>query len=152
MALCFQECLESGYIDCHVVVFSVLDQNSFQHAGYRLCWVCSKGMALCFQECLESGYIDCHVVVFSVLDRNSFRRAEMHLKDLKAKRSKINDPVVILVANKQDIVRNRQVYEHGKAETFYASFLGRARRSRDGLMSHVRVILVVPPHHQHPTG
>ena len=57
-------------------------------------------------------------MVFSVVDRNSFRHAEAHLKDLKSKRSKINDPVVILVANKQDIVRNRQVSEHGESQFF----------------------------------
>jgi len=54
--------------------------------------------------------VDAHLVVYSVTDRVSFVFAQSCLQDLRpAKRHN----VVILVANKQDLVRNRVVSEEG---------------------------------------
>jgi len=54
--------------------------------------------------------VDAHVVVYSVTDRVSFVFAQSCLQDLRpAKRHN----VVILVANKQDLVRNRVISEEG---------------------------------------
>ena len=58
--------------------------------------------------------IDAHVIVYSVADRPSFRFAQERLKEVKATRNvMIAEPATILVANKQDIVRNRVISEHG---------------------------------------
>ncbi len=65
---------------------------------------------------LEQSIIDAHVIVYSVLDELSFEFARDKLKEVKAQRNAMMpDPVIILVANKQDVVRNRQISEHGKA-------------------------------------
>jgi len=54
-----------------------------------------------------------HLVVYSVTDRASFIFAQSCLQDLRpAKRHN----VVILVANKQDIVRNRVISEEGQQQ------------------------------------
>ena len=54
--------------------------------------------------------VDAHLVVYSVTDRPSFLFAQSCLQDLRpAKRHN----VVILVANKQDLVRNRVIAEEG---------------------------------------
>ena len=54
--------------------------------------------------------VDAHLVVYSVTDRASFVFAQSCLQDLRpAKRH----GVVILVANKQDLVRNRVISEEG---------------------------------------
>ena len=67
------------------------------------------------QVALDQSLIDCHVIVYSVVDRPSFNYAEGRLKEVKSQKNKLlPDPIIILVANKQDIVRNRQVPEHGK--------------------------------------
>ena len=55
--------------------------------------------------------VDANLVVYSVTDRLSFQYAQSCLQELRpAKRHN----VVILVANKQDIVRNRIISEEGK--------------------------------------
>ena len=54
--------------------------------------------------------VDANLVVYSVTDRASFQYAQSCLQELRpAKRHN----VVILVANKQDIVRNRLISEQG---------------------------------------
>ena len=53
---------------------------------------------------------DAHLVVYSVTDKNSYLHAQACLQDLRpAKRHN----AVILVANKQDLVRNRVIQEEG---------------------------------------
>ena len=55
--------------------------------------------------------MDANLVVYSVTERSSFAYAQSCLQELRpAKRHN----VVILVANKQDIVRNRCVSEDGQ--------------------------------------
>jgi len=61
--------------------------------------------------------VDAYVVVYSVTDRSSFVYAQSCLADLKRRR-KTQSPVfrpsaVVLVSNKQDLVRNRVVSESG---------------------------------------
>ena len=54
--------------------------------------------------------VDANLVIYSVTDRPSFQYAQSCLQELRpAKRHN----VVILVANKQDIVRNRVISEEG---------------------------------------
>ncbi len=66
------------------------------------------------QVALEQSVIDAHVIVYSVLDEPSFQLAQDKLKEVKAQRNAMTpDPVIILVANKQDVVRGRQISEHG---------------------------------------
>ena len=56
--------------------------------------------------------MDAYVVVFSILDRATFERALEILYELR--RDPDKHPAVILVANKSDVVRSRQVSEEGK--------------------------------------
>ena len=54
--------------------------------------------------------VDAYLVVYSVTDKGSFSYAQTCLQDLRpAKRHN----VVILVGNKQDLVRNRIISEEG---------------------------------------
>jgi len=58
--------------------------------------------------------VEANLVVYSVTDRASFQYAQSCLQELRpAKRHN----VVILVANKQDIVRNRVISEQGEYNT-----------------------------------
>jgi len=65
--------------------------------------------------------VDAHVVVYSVTDRSSFVYAQTCLADLKRRRKTLPLPfrssAVVLVANKQDLVRNRVVSESGSLRT-----------------------------------
>ena len=54
--------------------------------------------------------VDAHLVVYSVTDRSSFIFAQSCLQDLRPTK---RHNVVILVANKQDLVRNRVISEEG---------------------------------------
>ena len=56
--------------------------------------------------------MDAYVVVYSILDRTTFERALETLYELRGDPDK--RPAVILVANKSDVVRSRQVSEEGK--------------------------------------
>ena len=65
--------------------------------------------------------VDAYVVVYSVTDRSSFVYAQTCLADLKRRRKTLSpssaSPIssaVVLVANKQDLVRNRAVSESGQ--------------------------------------
>ena len=58
--------------------------------------------------------VEANLVVYSVTDRASFQYAQSCLQELRpAKRHN----VVILVANKQDIVRNRVISEQGQCSS-----------------------------------
>jgi len=61
--------------------------------------------------------VDAYVVVYSVTDRSSFVYAQSCLADLKRRRKTLPPPfrpsAVVLVSNKQDLVRNRVVSESG---------------------------------------
>ena len=62
--------------------------------------------------------VEANIVVYSVTDRASFQYAQSCLQELRpAKRHN----VVILVANKQDIVRNRVISEQGQSASLYLS-------------------------------
>ena len=69
---------------------------------------------------LDSGgdVVDAYVVVYSVTDRSSFVYAQTCLADLKRRRKTLppafRSSAVVLVSNKQDLVRNRVVSESGK--------------------------------------
>ena len=56
--------------------------------------------------------MDAYIVVYSILDRATFERALEILYELR--RDPDKHPAVILVANKSDVVRSRQVSEEGK--------------------------------------
>jgi len=62
--------------------------------------------------------VDAYLVVYSVTDRSSFSYAQTCLADLKRRRKTLAPPItssgVVLVANKQDLVRNRVVSESGQ--------------------------------------
>ena len=64
------------------------------------------------------GEVDAYLVVYSVTDRSSFVYAQTCLADLKRRRKTLPPPLtssaVVLVANKQDLVRNRVVSESGR--------------------------------------
>jgi len=63
--------------------------------------------------------VDAYLIVYSVTDRASFTFANSCLEAISRHSftSPVDiQPVVILVANKQDLVRNRLVLEHGKYE------------------------------------
>ena len=61
--------------------------------------------------------VEANLVVYSVTDRASFQYAQSCLQELRpAKRHN----VVILVANKQDIVRNRVISEQGQCTSVTA--------------------------------
>ena len=68
---------------------------------------------LLFQEAKQMENVDAYVVVFSVTDRNSFAYAHACLQDLTKKGAPSRKKVMIVVANKQDIMRNRVVSEQG---------------------------------------
>ena len=65
-----------------------------------------------FQNAANQENIDAHVIVFSVTDKSSFRYSEARLREVRVQDGGI-DVVVILVANKEDLVRNRMVNENG---------------------------------------
>jgi len=63
--------------------------------------------------------VEANLVVYSVTDRASFQYAQSCLQELRpAKRHN----VVILVANKQDIVRNRVISEQGQCSCGVRSY------------------------------
>jgi len=70
--------------------------------------------------------VDAYLVVYSVTDRASFVYAQTCLADLKRRRKTQSPPVtssaVVLVANKQDLVRNRVVSESGQYRYFFFSY------------------------------
>ena len=69
--------------------------------------------------------VEANLVVYSVTDRTSFQYAQSCLQELRpAKRHN----VVILVANKQDIVRNRVISEQGRQTV--AQFILIAKHAR----------------------
>ena len=57
--------------------------------------------------------IQAYVMVYSVADRDSFDDAILTLYELRKNEDSKGD-AVILVANKMDMVRNRQVAEEGQ--------------------------------------
>ncbi|KAK2156318.1 hypothetical protein LSH36_216g01004 [Paralvinella palmiformis] len=65
-----------------------------------------------FEEAKQLENVDAYVVVFSVTDRNSFAYAHACLQDLTKKGAPSRKKVTIVVANKQDIMRNRVITEH----------------------------------------
>jgi GTPase SAR1 family protein len=73
--------------------------------------------------------VDANLVIYSVTDRVSFQYAQSCLQELRpAKRHN----VVILVANKQDIVRNRVISEEGQLEKRFFNPSLSERRQRSG--------------------
>ena len=64
--------------------------------------------------------VDAYLVVYSVTDRSSFTYAQTCLADLKRRRKTLppscTSSAVLLVANKQDLVRNRVVSEAGQPQ------------------------------------
>ena len=64
-----------------------------------------------FQANQRRDSMDAYIVVYSVTDSNSFRYAHACLQDIRGDR--FSNAVVILVANKQDLVRNKVVTEEG---------------------------------------
>ena len=56
---------------------------------------------------------DAYVIVYSVTDRDSFDEAVESLHELK-KKGLLGKTAIILVANKGDIVRTKEVEEEGK--------------------------------------
>jgi len=83
---------------------------------------CIKCAVYCVQANKSRDLVEANIVVYSVTDRASFQYAQSCLQELRpAKRHN----VVILVANKQDIVRNRVISEQGKSSSsvaFYTVF------------------------------
>lgn len=54
-------------------------------------------------------------MVFSVEDRTSFRFAEARLREVRTIEAETLDPaIIILVANKEDLVRSRIISEEGE--------------------------------------
>ena len=78
--------------------------------------------------------VDAYVVVYSVTDRPSFAYAQSCLADLKRRRKTLPrtsaTSAVVLVANKQDLVRNRVVSESGRTIASTLLFTARTRRSQ----------------------
>jgi len=74
--------------------------------------VYKHAVAVCWTQANKSrDLVEANLVVYSVTDRASFQYAQSCLQELRpAKRHN----VVILVANKQDIVRNRVISEQGR--------------------------------------
>ena len=58
--------------------------------------------------------IDAHLITFSVEDRASFRFAEARLREVRCREDPPGGSIVILVANKEDLVRSRDISEEGK--------------------------------------
>jgi Ras family len=73
--------------------------------------------------------VDANLVIYSVTDRLSFQYAQSCLQELRpAKRHN----VVILVANKQDIVRNRVISEEGQLDNLLATQMRQQRLLPEG--------------------
>ena len=74
----------------------------------------------CLKANKSRDLVEANLVIYSVTDRASFQYAQSCLQELRpAKRHN----VVILVANKQDIVRNRVISEQGSSSPSKASKL-----------------------------
>jgi GTPase SAR1 family protein len=63
-----------------------------------------------FQDYSTIPAVDAILVVFSTIDRTTFHHAQ---EALSALRRDTKHDVIVLVANKIDLVRNRQVAEQG---------------------------------------
>ena len=72
---------------------------------------CLNVMRYVFQDVAQIE-TDAYVVVYSVADRKSFEKAVDIMYDLR--KCLITQRAIILVANKTDIVRTRQVTHEGK--------------------------------------
>ena len=57
---------------------------------------------------------DALVIIYDVTDRDSFRYAEGRLREIRSSEESCRPTVIILVANKEDLVRNRVVSAEGK--------------------------------------
>ncbi len=66
-------------------------------------------------------HLDAYVVIYAVSDRESFDDAVEILHELK--KDKQQDEAVVLVANKSDMVRNREVREEGNVPHFIYTIL-----------------------------
>jgi sRNA-binding regulator protein Hfq len=81
-----------------------------------------------FQEAQQVENVDAYIVIFSVTDRNSFSYAHACLQDLTRKGVPSRKKVIIVVANKQDSMRNRVISENGQC-------------AKDSLINGVELIL-----------
>jgi len=66
----------------------------------------------CLQIADHEKTVDAFIVVYSVTDSSSFSYAHACLQDTQMER--FRQTVVILVANKQDLVRNKVITEEGR--------------------------------------
>lgn len=67
------------------------------------------------EQCMRMG--DAYIIVYSVTDKSSFEKASELRIQLRRARQSENIPI-ILVGNKSDLVRSREVTVDGKLFTF----------------------------------
>lgn len=73
---------------------------------------------------------DAYIIVYSVTDKSSFEKASELRIQLRRARQSENIPI-ILVGNKSDLVRSREVSVDGKISPIFFSILNMACRSAD---------------------
>uniref|UniRef100_A0A8C1XKE5 GTP-binding protein RAD-like n=1 Tax=Cyprinus carpio TaxID=7962 RepID=A0A8C1XKE5_CYPCA len=78
-------------------------------------------------QCMRMG--DAYIIVYSVTDKSSFEKASELRIQLRRARQSENIPI-ILVGNKSDLVRSREVSVDGKISATFFSVLNMAGRNR----------------------
>lgn len=73
---------------------------------------------------------DAYIIVYSVTDKSSFEKASELRIQLRRARQSENIPI-ILVGNKSDLVRSREVSVDGKSSPISFSILNMACRNTD---------------------
>ncbi len=66
------------------------------------------------------GEADAYIVIYSVTDRETFDDAVDVMYEIRKAKDRQNKPI-ILVANKQDVVRNKNVSPEGRSYITYCS-------------------------------
>ena len=95
-----------AYASVEYGTFTFTNRESYSNGSPAVWWL----LFVVVKANKSRDLVEANVVVYSVTDRASFQYAQSCLQELRpAKRHN----VVILVANKQDIVRNRVISEQG---------------------------------------
>lgn len=125
----YDRCIMVDEEEASIVLYDIWEQVRYPH-GFHGCCIISKFQAgptlsdLCSvfwlmkdnsqwlkEQCMRMG--DAYIIVYSVTDKSSFEKASELRIQLRRARQSENIPI-ILVGNKSDLVRSREVTVDGK--------------------------------------
>lgn len=110
-------CMTSGnrYVTLMVMRDCLKDRPAPSNLWFVFCLVKDNSQWL-KEQCMRMG--DAYIIVYSVTDKSSFEKASELRIQLRRARQSENIPI-ILVGNKSDLVRSREVTVDGKLFTFW---------------------------------